>query len=139
MFFKIESWNFQHLFENEFRETSQSFNTFSWFRQLLITFFSLGCMVELKFCEVSQNSFSNENESFSFLSWKTKNFISEKNNFLAIVNIKTKKLCLLIQFSRRFCYLVPFHSSCKLIIMLEKCGRPYLTVFHLTWMINMAI
>ena len=29
LFFKIESWNFQNLFENEFRETSQSFNTFS--------------------------------------------------------------------------------------------------------------
>ena len=27
MFFKIESWNFQHLFENKFRETSQNFNS----------------------------------------------------------------------------------------------------------------
>ena len=30
MFFKTESWNFQKLFENEFRETSQSFNLFSY-------------------------------------------------------------------------------------------------------------
>ena len=29
LFFKIESWNFQHLFEIEFRETSQSFNSFT--------------------------------------------------------------------------------------------------------------
>ena len=29
LFFKIESWKIQHLFENEFHETSQSFNTFS--------------------------------------------------------------------------------------------------------------
>ena len=27
LFFKIESWNFQHLFEKEFRETSQNFNS----------------------------------------------------------------------------------------------------------------
>ena len=29
LFFKIESWNFQKLFEKEFCETSQSFNSFS--------------------------------------------------------------------------------------------------------------
>ena len=28
LFFKIESWNFQHLFEKEFHETSQNFNSF---------------------------------------------------------------------------------------------------------------
>ena len=33
---------------------------------------------------------------------KQKSFIPEKNIFLAVVNIKTKKLCLLTQFSRRF-------------------------------------
>ena len=27
LFFKIESWNFQNLFEKEFRETSQNFNS----------------------------------------------------------------------------------------------------------------
>ena len=27
LFFKIESWNFKHLFEKEFRETSQNFNS----------------------------------------------------------------------------------------------------------------
>ena len=27
LFFKIESWNFQHLFEKVFRETSQNFNS----------------------------------------------------------------------------------------------------------------
>ena len=32
LFFKIESWNFQHLFEIEFCETSQNFNSFSSFR-----------------------------------------------------------------------------------------------------------
>ena len=43
MFFKIENWNFQHLFEIKFRETSQNFNSFSLFWQLLIfIFFSIG-------------------------------------------------------------------------------------------------
>ena len=32
LFFKIESWQIQHLFEKEFRETSQNFNSFSSFR-----------------------------------------------------------------------------------------------------------
>ena len=32
LFFKIESWNFQHLFKKEFREISQNFNSFSAFR-----------------------------------------------------------------------------------------------------------
>ena len=50
LFFKIESWNFQKLFEIEFRETSQNFNSF---RQLLFSFFSIGCLIELKFREVS--------------------------------------------------------------------------------------
>ena len=39
LFFKIESWNFQNLFEIEFCETSQNFNSFSLFRQLLFSFF----------------------------------------------------------------------------------------------------
>ena len=44
LFFKIESWNF----------------------------FSIGCLIELKFCEVLQNLFSNR----CFLSCKTKKFYS---------------------------------------------------------------
>ena len=51
-FFKIESWIFQHLFEIEFFETSQNFNSFRSFKQLLFSFFSW-CLIELKFCEVS--------------------------------------------------------------------------------------
>ena len=31
---------------------------------------------ELKFCEISRNSFQTDAESFSFLSWKTKKFYS---------------------------------------------------------------
>ena len=38
MFFKIESWNFEHLFKIGFRDTSQNFNSFNSFRQLLFSF-----------------------------------------------------------------------------------------------------
>ena len=39
LFFKIESWNFQHLFEIKFCETSQNFNSISLFGQLFFSFF----------------------------------------------------------------------------------------------------
>ena len=74
-FFKIESWNFQHLFEIEFRETSQNFNSYGSFRQLLFSFF-IGCLIELKFCKVSRFFFQSDAKSFSFLSWKTEKFYS---------------------------------------------------------------
>ena len=38
LFLKLEGWNFQHLFERKFCETSQNFNSFSAFRQLLFSF-----------------------------------------------------------------------------------------------------
>ena len=37
---------------------------------------------------------------------KQKSFISKKNFFWAVVNIKTKKLCLLTQFYGRFWYIL---------------------------------
>ena len=55
LFFKIESWNFQHLFEIDLRESSQNFNSFSISRQLLFSSFFIGCLIELKFCKVSRN------------------------------------------------------------------------------------
>ena len=49
LFFKIETWNFQYLFEMEFRETSQNFNSFSLFRQLLLSFFQSVVWLSWKF------------------------------------------------------------------------------------------
>ena len=69
LFFYIESSSFQHLIE--FCETFQNFNSFSLFRQLLFSFFSIGGLIELKFC-----TFQTDSESFTFLSWKTKRFYS---------------------------------------------------------------
>ena len=63
-FFKIESWNCQHLFEKEFCETSQNFNKHRQpIKKMKIT---MNELYELKLCGVSQNSI------FSFLSWKNK-------------------------------------------------------------------
>jgi hypothetical protein len=73
LFFKIEGWNVQHLFEIKFRETSQNFNSFSLLRQLLFLIFSIGCLIE----------FQTASERFSFLSWKTKKFYFRKKYFLS--------------------------------------------------------
>jgi predicted nucleic acid-binding Zn finger protein len=59
LFFKIGSWNFQHLFEIKFRETSQHFNSLSLFKN--------------RFHKIQ---FQKDAESFSILSWKTKKFYS---------------------------------------------------------------
>ena len=59
LFFKIESWNFQHLFEKEFRETSQNFNSFSSFRQFLFPHFVSIVWLNWNFMKLSRNSFSN--------------------------------------------------------------------------------
>ena len=67
LFFKIESWNFQHLFEIEFCETSQNFNLFSLFRQFLFSIFS----ISWNFVRFHGIHFQTASESFSFLSWKT--------------------------------------------------------------------
>ena len=91
MFLKIENWNFQYLFEIEFRETSQNFNSFGLFRQLLFSFFSMGCLIELKLCEVSQNSFSNRYWKFQLSTLKNKKVLFLKKYFLSRCQYQNKK------------------------------------------------
>jgi hypothetical protein len=76
LFFKIESWNFQYLFEIEFRETSQNFNSFCSFRQLLFSFFLWVVWLSWNFERFHEILFQTDSESFSLLSWKTKTFYS---------------------------------------------------------------
>ena len=76
LFYKIESWNFQHLFEKEFRETSQNFNSFSSFRQLLFSFFLSIVWLSWNFVKFLEILFQTDAENFSFLSCKTKKFYS---------------------------------------------------------------
>ena len=76
LFFKIESWNFQVQFEIKIRETSQNFNSFSSFRQLLFSFFLSVVWLSWNFVSFHEILFQTDAESFSFLSWKTKQFYS---------------------------------------------------------------
>ena len=64
LFFKIESWNLK------------TFQLIQLGQTIFISIFSIRCLIELKFCEVSRNSFQTDSKSFSFLSWKTKKFYS---------------------------------------------------------------
>ena len=74
LFFKIESWNFQHLFEKAIRETSQNLNSI---RQLIekmkITIVWISWM-SWNFVRFHEIQFQTDTESFNFLSWKTKKF-----------------------------------------------------------------
>jgi hypothetical protein len=78
LFFKIESWIFQHLFEIEVRKTSQDFNSFSSFRQLLFSFFLSVVWLSWNFVKFHEILFQTDAESFSFLSWKIKKSYSYK-------------------------------------------------------------
>ena len=90
LFIKIENWNFQHLFEIEFRETSQNFNSYGSFRQLLFSFF-IGCLIELKFCKVSQFFFNQMLKVSAFYLEKRKSFILKKEYFLCRCQYQNKK------------------------------------------------
>ena len=67
----------------------------------------LNKLIELKFCEVSRNSFSNRFWKFQF------SILKNKKN---IVNIKTKKLCLLTQFSVKVLGQSPIHWEHLMLI-----------------------
>ena len=73
LFSKIESWNFQYLFEKEFCETSQNFNSI---RQLIEKVKIKIVWMSLNFVRFHEIHFQTDAESFSFLSWKTKKFYS---------------------------------------------------------------
>jgi hypothetical protein len=78
LFFKIESWNCQHLFKNGVCEISQNFNSFSSFRQFLFSFFLLVVRLSWNFVRFHEILFQTDAEDFSFLSWKRKRFYSWK-------------------------------------------------------------
>ena len=59
LFFKTGSWNFQNLFEKEFRETSQNVNSIRQPIEKNVHNSCLNKLNELKFCEVTQNFISN--------------------------------------------------------------------------------
>ena len=86
LFFKIGSWNFQHLFKNEFHETSQNFNSIWQPREKMY----VNCLNELTLREVSQNSFSNRCWKFQLSILKSKKVLFLKKMFLALVSKHAK-------------------------------------------------
>ena len=79
-------WNFQHLFDLEFRETLQNFTSFSQHSEDLFSMGNKSCPNELKFCEVSRNSKSNRCWKFQlsiFLSNK-KVFFQKKKKIWSV-------------------------------------------------------
>ena len=71
---------------------------------MLFTFFSLGCLIELKFCEVSQNSFSNRCWKFQLFILKNKKvlFLKKKCFFLLLSISKQKSFVYWPNFQWRF-------------------------------------
>ena len=66
-----------------------------------------------------------------FLSGETKKFYSYKNIFKAIVNIKTKKLCLLTQFSEKV--LDQITDSISLSNVIDNENRSFIIFGHMLW------
>ena len=75
-FFKIEGWNFQHLFENAFRETSQSFNSIRESMEKIKRAIVRMSWMSWNLVRLHEIQFQIDTKSFSFLSWKTKKFYS---------------------------------------------------------------
>ena len=75
LFLKIVSWNFQHLFKKYFTQLTK-FQLIQLIQTIFISIFSIHFLIELKFCEVSQNSVS------AFYIEKQKSFIPRKKIIL---------------------------------------------------------
>ena len=117
MFFNIERWIFQYLFEIEFRETSQ---TYSGYSENCYLHFSIGCLIEFNFYEVSQNPFTNRSWKFQLSILKNKKrFIYKKKFFLGCCQYQNKKLCLLTQFSGKVLTL-PYNQIRKIRSLLSR-------------------
>ena len=87
LFFKIETWNFQHLFEIGFQQTSQN-STNS--RQLLFSCFLYVVWLSWNFLGFHKILFQTDSESLSFLFWKKK-VIFHKMYFLSHCQYQNKK------------------------------------------------
>jgi hypothetical protein len=78
LLFKIESWNFQHLFEKLFCEISQTFNSIRQrIEKIRIKIVWISWM-SWNFVRCHEIIFQTDAESFSFPSWTPKSFIPKK-------------------------------------------------------------
>ena len=101
-FFKIENWNFQHLFEKENRKTSQNFNSIRQpIEKMEIQIIWMSWM-SWNFVRFHEIQFQIDAESFSFLSWKTKMFYSKKKFFRPLSISKQKSFVYWPNFQWKF-------------------------------------
>ena len=87
---------FQHLFEKEFHETSQNFNSFSLFRQLLFSVFLLSDWVEILW------GFKQMLKVSAFYLEKQKSFIPKKKYFWPLSISKQKSFVYWLNFLEGF-------------------------------------
>ena len=59
LFFKIESWNFQHAVWNSISWNLTKFQLIQLIQTIFISIFSIPCLIELKFWEISRICFFN--------------------------------------------------------------------------------
>ena len=124
LFFKIESWNFQHLFQIQFRETSQNFNFFSLFGQLLF-FYRLSWNFE-RFHEILFQTDSERKFQLSIL--KNKKVLFLKKNFFTPLSVsKQSSFVYRPNFQRRFWSKVCNRRHCfiRLCILLTRSNDQF--------------
>ena len=91
MFFKIESWNFQHLFEKLFHQISKNLNSIRQsIEKFKITIVWMSWM-SWNFMRFHEIQFLTDTERFSFQSWKTKKVLFLKKDFLSRCQYQNKK------------------------------------------------
>jgi hypothetical protein len=86
LFFKIESWNFQLLFETDFRENTENLTKFQLNQITNRKIENNNCLNELKFCEVSRNSILNKFWKFQLSILKNKKVLFINFFFQAVVS-----------------------------------------------------
>ena len=92
MFFKIESWNlFSASVWKRISWNLTKFQLIQLIQTIVIFIFSIGCLIELKFCEVSRNSFSNRCWKFQLSILKNKKVLFLKKYFLSRCQYQNKK------------------------------------------------
>jgi hypothetical protein len=76
LFVEIESWNFQQLFNFEFRETLQNFSSFRQHLDDIYLWVIRGVRISWNFVKFHEMINQRDAENFSFLSLQTKKFYS---------------------------------------------------------------
>ena len=109
MFFNIERWNFQHLFDNRILWNLTKFQLIQLIQTIFISTFSISCPIELKFCEASRNYFSNRWWKFQISILKNKKdlFLEkyEISQEWTGFDIKTTSFIYCPNFQQCFCFL----------------------------------